>query len=162
MPSPVLLVTITNVKLPVNADVLFAIFNKYGEVLRVVLFDKQQGEQALVEMSTLEQAVKAKQETNSQYIYSSTNLMQTQFSQRTKLSVKNQTSRARDYTLLLNDFYKHSADKKLDELPQKKKLGADDGPPAEQRDGNIEDHKSEDEDDPQGILKREEFCKLFS
>ena len=49
------------------------------------------------------EAVKAKQETNSQYIYSSTNLMQTQFSQRTKLSVKNQTSRARDYTLMLNE-----------------------------------------------------------
>lgn len=38
--SPVLLVTITNVKFPVNADVLFSVFNKYGDVLRVIIFDK--------------------------------------------------------------------------------------------------------------------------
>jgi hypothetical protein len=38
----------------VNADVLFAIFNKFGEVLRIIIFDKQQGEQALVEMQNIQ------------------------------------------------------------------------------------------------------------
>jgi hypothetical protein len=59
--SSVLLVTITNIKFPVNADVLFSVFNKYGDVLRIIIFDKQQGEQALVEMQSLEQAIKARE-----------------------------------------------------------------------------------------------------
>lgn len=91
MPSSVLLVTITNIKFPVNADVLFSVFNKYGDVQKIIIFEKQQGEQALVEMLTVDQAIKAKEQTTGQYIYSDTNLMHVEFSRRKKLSVKIQT-----------------------------------------------------------------------
>jgi RNA recognition motif-containing protein len=50
----VLLVTITNVKYPVTADVLYTVFSKFGEVCRVVSFPRQLGEQALIEMKTAE------------------------------------------------------------------------------------------------------------
>lgn len=59
IPGPVLLITITNVKYPVNAEVLFSIFNRYGEVLRAIIFDKVQGLQAMVEMASADQAQKA-------------------------------------------------------------------------------------------------------
>ena len=44
----------TNIKFPVNADVLYTLFNKYGEVLRVIIFPRQLGEQALIEMKSVE------------------------------------------------------------------------------------------------------------
>ena len=39
-PSAVLLITITNVKYPVNAEVLFSVFNKFGDVLKAIVFEK--------------------------------------------------------------------------------------------------------------------------
>ena len=47
-PSPVLLITITNIKFPVNSEVLFCVFNKFGDVLKAIVFEKGQGLQALV------------------------------------------------------------------------------------------------------------------
>lgn len=85
--SPVLLVTITKLKYPVNVDVLFAVFNKYGEVLRIIIFDKDKSQQALVEMGDAPQATKAKESVNGQHIYSASNMMTVQYSTRTKLSV---------------------------------------------------------------------------
>lgn len=38
IPNKILLVTITNIKFPVNADVLYTVFNKYGDVERIVIF----------------------------------------------------------------------------------------------------------------------------
>jgi len=38
--SCVLLISISNIKFPVTADVLFSIFNKFGEVLRIIVFEK--------------------------------------------------------------------------------------------------------------------------
>jgi hypothetical protein len=41
--SKVLIVTITNIKLPVTADVLQTVFYKYGEVNRIICFPRQLG-----------------------------------------------------------------------------------------------------------------------
>ena len=90
--------TITKLKYPVNADVLFAVFNKYGEVLRIIIFDKDRSQQALVEMGDTGQATKAKDAVNGQHIYSASNLMTMQFSTRNKLSVSGQSAKARDFT----------------------------------------------------------------
>ena len=70
-----MLVTITNIKFPVNADVLYTVFNKYGEVLKVVIFQRQLGEQALVEMNSVEAAKEAKAALDGKNMYSSTNSM---------------------------------------------------------------------------------------
>jgi RNA recognition motif-containing protein len=64
VPGPVILVTITDIKYPVNAEVLFSIFNRFGEVLRAIIFEKVQGLQAMVEMADTEQAQKAITEMN--------------------------------------------------------------------------------------------------
>ncbi len=74
-PSKVLLVTVTNIKFPVNVDVLFTVFNKYGSVLRIVLFPRQLGMQALIEMETVDQAQLSIQNLNGNTIYSSSNLL---------------------------------------------------------------------------------------
>lgn len=50
-------------------------------------------------MGNVQQAQKAKENTNGQYIYSDTNLMQIQYSQRTSLLITQQTARARDFTV---------------------------------------------------------------
>ena len=70
----------TNIKYPVNADVLYTLFNKYGEVLRVIIFPRQLGEQALIEMKSIEQAKLARKELDGNSIYSTANTMRIQFS----------------------------------------------------------------------------------
>ena len=50
-------------------------------------------------MGNVQQAQKAKENTKGQYIYSDTNLMQIQYSQRTSLLITQQTARARDFTV---------------------------------------------------------------
>ena len=99
IPGPVLLITITNVKYPVNAEVLFSIFNRYGEVLRAIIFDKVQGLQAMVEMASADQAQKAIEGMNGQCIYSESNLMDLQFSNKQSLTISQQSEKARDFTL---------------------------------------------------------------
>ena len=49
-----------NVKFPVTADVLYTVFSKYGQVIRIVCFPRQQGEQALIEMRSVDQAKDAR------------------------------------------------------------------------------------------------------
>ena len=41
--TSVLLISISNIKFPVTADVLFSVFNKFGEVLRIIVFEKNKG-----------------------------------------------------------------------------------------------------------------------
>jgi RNA recognition motif. (a.k.a. RRM, RBD, or RNP domain) len=67
----ILLITITNVKLPVTADALHSVFFTYGEVLRIVCFPKQLGYQALVEMKTVEQAKAAQKNLDGKPMYHS-------------------------------------------------------------------------------------------
>ncbi len=73
----VLIVTITNVKLPVAADVLHTVFYKYGDVLRIICFPRQLGYQALVEMAGLDSAKAAKKELQgtSMYLSADVNVM---------------------------------------------------------------------------------------
>ncbi|CDW74237.1 polypyrimidine tract binding [Stylonychia lemnae] len=98
--SKIILVTITNIRYPVNADVLFTTFHKFGEPQRIVIFPRQLGEQALVEFASVEQAKKAKQEMDGKSIYSnSSNLMKIQFSEMKKLEINSQNDKARDYTV---------------------------------------------------------------
>jgi hypothetical protein len=67
----ILLVTITNVKYPVISDVLYTIFFKYGDVQRIICFPRQLGEQALVEMRTIEQAKTCMRELDGTSMYPS-------------------------------------------------------------------------------------------
>ena len=39
-PGPVILATITCIKYPVTAEVIFSIFNRFGEVLKTIIFSK--------------------------------------------------------------------------------------------------------------------------
>ena len=96
--SRILLVTITNVKFPMTAEVVQAVFSKCGEVLRTVLFQRQQGEQALVEMETLEQAQVARKELDGKNVFLTSNCMQVSFSQQQSLQISQQNDRARDFT----------------------------------------------------------------
>ncbi|TNV81441.1 hypothetical protein FGO68_gene13942 [Halteria grandinella] len=96
----ILLVTINNVRYPVTADTLYTVFSKCGEVLRIVSFPRQLGEQALIEYRTVEQAKVAKFTLEGQGMYGEkgANVMRIQYSERTKLDIGNQTLKAQDYT----------------------------------------------------------------
>ena len=67
--SKVLLVTVTNPKYPVTADVVQTVFCKHGDVQKVVCFPRQLGEQVLIEMRSVEQAKAAKRELDGQSLY---------------------------------------------------------------------------------------------
>ena len=97
-PGPVILATITCIKYPVTAEVIFSIFNRFGEVLKTIIFSKIQGLQAMIEMGSIEEAEKAIEEMNGQYMYSQSNLMALQFSNKQSLSVTNQSDKAKDFT----------------------------------------------------------------
>lgn len=144
-----LLVTITKLKYPVNVDVLFAVFNKYGEVLRIIIFDKDKSQQALVEMGDAAQATKAKDSVNGQHIYSASNMMTVQYSTRNKLSVTGQSSKARDFTRL---------DEKVeDEAPMKR-------PRIDLSGGVMPDANGQKmalDKEAAGLLGRQEFAELF-
>ena len=55
-PGPVLLVSITNVQHPIDANLLYQIFNAFGQVEKIVIFAKSLGESAFVQMSETSQA----------------------------------------------------------------------------------------------------------
>eukprot|EP00347_Sterkiella_histriomuscorum_P014929 403358967 len=116
--SKVLLVSITNIKYPVNADVLFTIFQKYGDPQRIVIFPRQQGEQALVEFQTFEQAKKVKLLLDGQGMYGVSqpaNVMKIQFSELQKLEINTQTLKARDFTKqTVGSFVQNQIDKQGD------------------------------------------------
>jgi RNA recognition motif-containing protein len=139
-------VTITKLKYPVNADVLFAVFNKYGEVLRIIIFDKDRSQQALIEMGDTAQATKAKDAVNGQHIYSASNLMTMQFSTRNKLSVSGQSAKARDFTRPDEKAEPQEAQNKRPRLVQA---------------AGTQDAKMTHEKDSAGLLGRQEFAELF-
>eukprot|EP01107_Rhizomastix_libera_P012198 TRINITY_DN3020_c1_g1_i1.p1 TRINITY_DN3020_c1_g1~~TRINITY_DN3020_c1_g1_i1.p1 ORF type:complete len:374 (+),score=85.55 TRINITY_DN3020_c1_g1_i1:494-1615(+) len=94
--SPVLLVTVRNMQYPVTIEALNTIFTRYGVVLRIVLFTKKDF-QAFVEMSSVEQAILAKQSLDGLNIYTGCCTLSIQFGDIKTLSVKFNNERSRDF-----------------------------------------------------------------
>ncbi|XP_059394243.1 polypyrimidine tract-binding protein 1-like [Carassius carassius] len=97
-PSPVLRVIVENLFYPVTLDVLHQIFSKFGTVLKVITFTKNNQFQALLQFVDGLMAQHAKLALDGQNIYNGCCTLRTSFSKLTSLNVKYNNDKSRDYT----------------------------------------------------------------
>ncbi|KAF4086497.1 hypothetical protein AMELA_G00107150 [Ameiurus melas] len=96
--SPVLRVIVENLFYPVTLEVLHQIFSKFGTVLKVITFTKNNQFQALVQYSDPMTAQHAKLSLDGQNIYNACCTLRISFSRLTSLNVKYNNDKSRDYT----------------------------------------------------------------
>ncbi|MCO5553209.1 hypothetical protein L7F22_006730 [Adiantum nelumboides] len=98
--SNVLLASIENMQYAVTIEVLQTIFAAFGTVLKIAMFEKNAGLQALVQYADLATAVTAKEALEGHCIYEGGYCkLYLSYSRHTDLNVKGNTDRSRDYTL---------------------------------------------------------------
>ncbi|XP_078264403.1 polypyrimidine tract-binding protein 2b isoform X1 [Rhinoraja longicauda] len=96
--SPVLRVIIDNMYYPVTLDVLYQIFSKFGPVLKIITFTKNNQFQALLQYSDPMNAQQAKLALDGQNIYNACCTLRIDFSKLINLNVKYNNDKSRDYT----------------------------------------------------------------
>uniref|UniRef100_A0A8C1RCN8 Polypyrimidine tract-binding protein 1 n=1 Tax=Cyprinus carpio TaxID=7962 RepID=A0A8C1RCN8_CYPCA len=96
--SPVLRVIVENLFYPVTLDVLHQIFSKFGTVLKIITFTKNNQFQALVQYSDGMTAQHSKLSLDGQNIYNACCTLRVSFSKLTSLNVKYNNEKSRDYT----------------------------------------------------------------
>ncbi|XP_046883352.1 polypyrimidine tract-binding protein 2-like [Hypomesus transpacificus] len=97
-PSPVLRIIIDNMFYPVTLDVLQQIFSKFGTVMKIITFTKNNQFQALLQFSEPVNAQQAKLSLDGQNIYNSCCTLRIDFSKLVNLNVKYNNDKSRDYT----------------------------------------------------------------
>lgn len=97
----VLMASVRNVIHPIDLDTFHTLFSRCGEVRKIVTFDSRGKLQALVEMATPDQARAAVQALDQQEIYEGCCFLSVTFSRQDSVTVKNNSARARDYTIPL-------------------------------------------------------------
>uniref|UniRef100_A0A1A7XNM1 Polypyrimidine tract binding protein 2a n=2 Tax=Iconisemion striatum TaxID=60296 RepID=A0A1A7XNM1_9TELE len=96
--SPVLRIIIDNLFYPVTLDVLQQIFSKFGTVMKIITFTKNNQFQALLQYSEPAHAQQAKRALDCQNIYNSCCTLHIDFSKLVNLNVKYNNDKSRDYT----------------------------------------------------------------
>uniref|UniRef100_A0A669DUI4 Polypyrimidine tract binding protein 2b n=1 Tax=Oreochromis niloticus TaxID=8128 RepID=A0A669DUI4_ORENI len=96
--SPVLRIIIDNMFYPVTLDVLQQIFSKFGTVMKIITFTKNNQFQALLQFSDPVSAQQAKLALDGQNIYNSCCTLRIDFSKLVNLNVKYNNDKSRDYT----------------------------------------------------------------
>lgn len=99
--NTVLRATILNMIYPVTLDVLHQIFSKFGNVLKIITFNKNDKFQVLIQMKDPMMSQNAKQSLHGQNIYNGCCTLQIDFSKLTTLEVRFNNDKSRDYTNLL-------------------------------------------------------------
>lgn len=97
-PNSVLRVIIENMLYPVTLDVLHGIFSRFGKVLRIITFNKNNTFQALVQLSEATAAANAKAALENQSVYTGCCTLRIDFSKLATLNVKYNNDKSRDYT----------------------------------------------------------------
>ncbi|XP_026076801.1 polypyrimidine tract-binding protein 1-like isoform X1 [Carassius auratus] len=97
-PSSVLRVIVENLFYPVTLDVLHQIFSKFGTVLKVITFTKNNQFQALLQFADGLTAQHAKLALDGQNIYNGCCTLRISFSKLSSLNVKYNNDKSRDYT----------------------------------------------------------------
>jgi hnRNP-L/PTB/hephaestus splicing factor len=97
-PKTVLRVIIEHMLYPVTIDVIKQIFSRYGQVLKIVTFSKNNTFQALIQYSDPIAAQTAKVSLNGQNIYNGCCTLRIDFSKLPSLNVKYNNDKSRDYT----------------------------------------------------------------
>ncbi|XP_061097313.1 polypyrimidine tract-binding protein 1-like [Conger conger] len=96
--SPVLRVIVENLFYPVTLDVLHQIFSKFGTVLKIITFTKNNQFQALLQYADALTSQHAKLSLDGQNIYNACCTLRISFSKLTSLNVKYNNDKSRDYT----------------------------------------------------------------
>ncbi|KFQ40336.1 Polypyrimidine tract-binding protein 1, partial [Mesitornis unicolor] len=96
--SPVLRIIVENLFYPVTLDVLHQIFSKFGTVLKIITFTKNNLFQALLQYADPMSAQHAKLSLDGQNIYNACCTLRIDFSKLTSLNVKYNNDKSRDYT----------------------------------------------------------------
>jgi len=99
--NTVLRASILNMIYPVTLDVLQQIFSKFGQVLKIITFTKNEKFQVLIQMRDANSAQNARVSLNNQNIYNGCCTLQIDFSKLTTLEVRFNNDKSRDYTNLL-------------------------------------------------------------
>eukprot|EP01138_Halocafeteria_seosinensis_P002041 gb/GECG01002090.1/.p1 GENE.gb/GECG01002090.1/~~gb/GECG01002090.1/.p1 ORF type:complete len:426 (+),score=42.46 gb/GECG01002090.1/:1-1278(+) len=97
-PSCVLLVTVLHCMYPVNVDVLQQVFGRFGGLLKIIIFSRNENISALVEFDSVETATAAKVSLDGQCIYTDCNTLRVQFSRMESITVKYNNEKSRDFT----------------------------------------------------------------
>ncbi|KAL3650543.1 hypothetical protein CASFOL_006946 [Castilleja foliolosa] len=98
--SNVLLASIENMQYAVTLDVLQTVFSAFGAVLKIAMFDKNGGLQALIQYPDVQTAVVAKESLEGHCIYDGGYCkLHISYSRHTDLSIKVNNDRSRDYTI---------------------------------------------------------------
>lgn len=99
--NTVLRATILNMIYPVTLDVLQQIFSKFGPVLKIITFTKNDKFQVLIQLKDEVSSQNARMNLNNQNIYNGCCTLQIDFSKLTTLEVRFNNDKSRDYTNLL-------------------------------------------------------------
>uniref|UniRef100_A0A8B9JST8 Polypyrimidine tract-binding protein 2 n=1 Tax=Astyanax mexicanus TaxID=7994 RepID=A0A8B9JST8_ASTMX len=96
--SPVLRIIIDNMFYPVTLDVLQQIFSKFGTVMKIITFTKNNQFQALLQYNDAGSAQQAKVALDGQNIYNACCTLRIDYSKLVNLNVKYNNDKSRDYT----------------------------------------------------------------
>ncbi|KAF8363647.1 ptb-1 [Pristionchus pacificus] len=97
-PNCVLRVIIENMLYPVTLEILYNVFSRYGKVLRIITFNKNNTFQALVQLSEANSAQTAKAALENQCIYNGCCTLRIDYSKLSTLNIKYNNDKSRDYT----------------------------------------------------------------
>ncbi|XP_009812654.1 polypyrimidine tract-binding protein 3 isoform X2 [Gavia stellata] len=96
----VLRIIVENLFYPVTLEVLYEVFSKFGSVLKIIIFTKNNQFQALLQYADPMNAYYAKMALNGQSIYTGCCTLHIDFSKLTSLTVKYNNDKSRDFTRL--------------------------------------------------------------
>uniref|UniRef100_A0A3B5KJM5 Polypyrimidine tract binding protein 3 n=1 Tax=Xiphophorus couchianus TaxID=32473 RepID=A0A3B5KJM5_9TELE len=97
-PSAVLRIIVENLFYPVTLEVLQQIFSKFGSVLKIITFTRNNQFQALLQFSDAVHAQHAKASLDGQNIYNGCCTLRIDFSKLSALNVKYNNDKSRDFT----------------------------------------------------------------
>ncbi len=96
--NTVLRAMIQNMLYGVSLDTIYQIFSRYGAVLKIITFTKNDKFQALIQMKDANAAQSAKNSLHGQNIYNSCCTLHIDYSKLNTLNVKYNNEKSRDYT----------------------------------------------------------------
>uniref|UniRef100_UPI00358E58F2 polypyrimidine tract-binding protein 2-like n=1 Tax=Myxine glutinosa TaxID=7769 RepID=UPI00358E58F2 len=97
-PSAILHIIVDNLLYPISLEVLHQLFSKYGTVLKVIIFNKNNLFQSLVQFADAAVAMQAKMMLDAQNIYNGCCTLRVGFSKLTTLNIKFNSDKSRDFT----------------------------------------------------------------
>ena len=96
--SPVLRVIVEHMIYPITLDTLTQIFKKFGTILKLITFTKNNTFQALIQYDTQKNAESARVALNGQNVYTGCCSLKIDYSKLTSLNVKYNNEKSRDFT----------------------------------------------------------------